>query len=189
MVICIQSASGHVTLRPETELLSVLFVQDVVASWWWSRFTVGWRHGHDCAVAVQREKKNPARNKDRFCGERSCCGSCLVIGRWPAPRAYKSCCEWLKGLAQQLEPRVCSCSASLGSCFGVSRPRKRLRGTHVQVTSGIASFYAAALCVCARSTLHFLLRGSEGVEVTSPSCLQSPHIFYLSLSLPPSCIS
>lgn len=57
MVICIQPASGHVTLRPETELLSVLFVQDVVASWWWSRFTVGWWHGHDCAVAVQGGKK------------------------------------------------------------------------------------------------------------------------------------
>lgn len=72
--------------------------------------------------------KNPERNKDRFCGERSCCGNRPVIGRARAPRAYKSRCEWLKGLAQQLEPRVCSCSASLNSPFRLSRLWDHLLG-------------------------------------------------------------
>lgn len=55
----------------------------------------------------REREKNPERNKDRFCGERSCCGTRLAIGQWRAPHAYKSRCDWLKGLAQQLEPRVC----------------------------------------------------------------------------------
>lgn len=103
----------------------------------------------------RERKKNPERNKDRFCGERSCCGTRLAIGQWCAPHAYKSRCDWLKGLAQQLEPRVCSCSASLGSSFHISCLRKHLRGTHVQVTAEIGSFYAAALWFCARWTLYF----------------------------------
>lgn len=122
-----------------------------------------------------KKKKNPERNKDRFCGEQSRCGNRLLIGRRRAPRAYKSRCEWLKGLAEQLEPRVCSCSASLSSSFHVSRPRKHPRGAHVQVTSEVASAKGGGL--------HFLLGASEGVEVTPLSCLQSLHIFPLSFFL------
>lgn len=131
----------------------------------------------------EREKKNPERNKDRFCGQRSCCGNRPVIGRPRAPRAYKSRCEWLKGLAQQLEPRVCVPALLLSILpFALAVRGIVCGGTRVQVTWGICCFYVAALYFFAKATPYFLLRGSEGVEVTSLSCLLSPHIFPLSLN-------